>query len=385
MFLRNIKIENFRNIRELEVEFTSPYNFLFGENAQGKSSFLEALFCLSMGKSYCAQAESEVMRWGSDYAKVSAVIEKQSLSIPVEINYRKQENEARINKNIRINNKACHRAADLIKNTFFIHFSPHDFNLINGGASFRRKFLDFLTTQLYPVHLPNLLTYNKCVAQRNALLKMPRPSINNIAVWNEQLIKTGSPVISKRLSALKKFMPVLTENTRKFFLETESVSALYASSLGDISPDSGLKEICELLRNKLKYIFTEEMRRKMTLLGPHRDDFTIYINNKEARSFASFGQQHALALALKLSQSKLIRKELGQTPVLLLDDCFVGLDKGRKTMIWNMLKDEASGQIFITSPVATELELEKEENLSLYIVKSGEITGNKIYAGSGLC
>ena len=373
MFLTKVQLQNFRNYENLELTFGKRYNFLFGENAQGKSSFLEALFCFSLGKSYSAMQEHEVMRWGADYAIVKAEIKKESYLVPLEINYAQQNGNNYISKNIRLNNKHCPRVAELIKNTFFIHFSPHDFNIIKGGSSFRRKFLDFLTTQLNPAHLMNLLIYNKCLAQRNILLKK-YPQAKDLDVWNEQLAKTGSVIIAKRLSVLEKFIPVFIETAKEFFMENEFIGLEYMSTIrrGTARRAPTIDEIISSFHEKLNQIKQEEIIRKMTLAGPHRDDFAITINEKPARHFASFGQQHSLALALKLAQARLIKKELNQNPILLLDDCFVGLDKTRQNKIWTMLKNSDFSQVFITSPIATDLDLNSED-VEIYEVNEGTI------------
>lgn len=331
--------KRFRNLNEFEFDPTETVNVIYGDNAQGKTNLLEALWVFTGGKSFRGSKDSELIAIGSENSVLEldffAYHREQTAKIKIE---GKRENS--------VNGILKKTSAEMVGEFSCVFFAPSSLNLIKEGPAMRRKFLDAAICQAKPVYTSVLSRYNKALKQRNALLKDIKYSsslLDLLEVWEEELAVTGAQVIVFRNAYTEKLFPKVKSSYSGISGEKEEIEIKYISE----TPNFNMKklEIYDILRNELKKVRSYDIKQGFTSIGAHRDDLDIKINGLSAKAFGSQGQQRSCVLALKLAEAAVLKDVTGEEPVALLDDVMSELDLNRQDYLLNRLKDN---QVFIT-------------------------------------
>ena len=326
MIIKSLELQNFRNYRDLKIDFSSGTNILYGLNAQGKTNILEAIYLCATTKSHKNSKDKEMICFGEEEAHIRTLIFKDDMEEKIDIHLRSSKS-----KGIAINNQKIKKAAELLGLLNVVLFSPEDLGIIKNGPSERRRFIDMELCQLDQFYLYNLNNYNKIVNQRNKLIKdlYINPDLGDtLSIWDSQLVSYGSQIIERR----RKFINQLNEIIKEIhFKLTGNVENLMIQYEPDVLEDQ--------YENKLKMNQYKDIKLKQTSVGPHRDDFTFIINGNDVRKFGSQGQQRTAALSLKLAEIELVKRTVKDTPVLLLDDVLSELDSNRQNYLLNHIRD----------------------------------------------
>ena len=341
MKINSVKLNNFRNISSMELHATDGVNVIYGENAQGKTNILEAIWLFTGCKSFRGSKDTEFIKFNEDIAKIN---------IDFSDNVRNKKSEIIIGnkkKNVYLNGVSLRSSSELIGSFYAVIFSPSHLSLIKDGPSGRRRFLDTALCQLKPSYAEHLAGYRRALLQRNALLKDLHlsPQLYDILdSLDDQLSRYSSAVISERL----KYIEILSQYSKQIYAgiseNKEYFNVTYSrNDITDIN--ISVSDLYNLELERIKNARKEDVLYKTTTIGPHRDDIDILINNVSARSFGSQGQQRSCALALKLGESEIIKKITGETPVALLDDVMSELDEKRQDYVLNHINDR---QVFLT-------------------------------------
>lgn len=379
MFLKKLKLLNFRNYESCEVNFSGNKVILLGKNAQGKTNLLESIYYLATLSSFRANNDSEVIKWGRDSAFLSAELIRNdvNIEISVAINPPKQ-------KIIKVNGLKKTSYSQYLGHLVVVNFGVSDLLLLRGAPSDRRRWLDDAISQIYPAYKDRLNKYKKIRTQRNNLLKDFKGNFNlnnvqedTLAVFNEQISVSGSNIIHLRQKYLKEVQNIANLKHKNISLEEEDLVLEYNSVIsGDFNARedqiSSPEKILELYIKAFEEKRNEEIARAQTVIGPHRDDVSFYINRIEAKSFASQGQQRTIVLALKLSEIDFIQNIIGESPVLILDDVLAELDKTRQNYLMNSIKKET--QTIITTTDISGFNEKFLEDVVVYNIESGKIT-----------
>ncbi len=378
MFLRNLKLKNYRNYETCEIDFSGNKILLIGENAQGKTNLLEAIYYLATLSSFKTGGDSELVRWGEDYCCIEAALTKHDTDIELKafINPPKQ-------KVLKVNGLKKSSSSAFLGNLLIVNFNVLDLLLLRGSPSNRRKWLDDAISQIYPAYKARLNKYSKIRIQRNSLLKDFKGNINItspqedlLSVLDEQLAVSGSNVIHLRKKYLKEIQQKACEKHKNISQNSEELKLVYLSTITgefDTIHDEIPKptEIFEVFKNIFKQKRIEEIARAQTVIGPHRDDAAFIINGKNAVNFASQGQQRTVVLALKLSEIDLIEEIVNESPVLLMDDVLAELDDNRQKFLLKSIKENT--QTIITTTGLSAFNGEYLKDKKIYVVNSGKI------------
>ena len=353
MYINKIKLHNFRNYEDQEIEFNKNINVFYGDNAQGKTNILEAIFLCSFGKSFRTTKEKELIRFGQEYLTVEAEYQKKDRNgkVKVDISSKKQ---------ISVNGIKIKKLSEVLGNINIVIFTPEDINILRDGPANRRRFLDMMIGQLRPNYVYNLNLYLKTLEQRNNYLKQIKEenkSQDLLDIWDEKLAEYGEIIYRYRVDYVDKIIKKINDIHSKITDQNEELTIEYVSN-------------CE---NKDNYLGLLKERRKLDIIkgfttkGVHRDDFMIYINNKEVNVYGSQGQNRTAVLSLKLAELNVIYDEIGEYPILLLDDFMSELDEKRRKNFLENIKDT---QVIITGTDKIEIQ---NVDYNLYHIKKGEI------------
>lgn len=354
MYFKKVKLKNFRNYKEQEIEFNKNINIFLGKNAQGKTNILESLFIMGLGKSFRTNKDQDMIAFGEKNSKVISVIsdEEDKRETEIEINYLQE------GKLLKIDGQRLERSADLLENIYIVVFSPDDLKIIKEGPENRRRFLDRELCQIKPVYYSDLGNYKKILKQRNQLLKDKNNDLKLFEVFNESLADYGTRIVKERENFIKRLQIISSDIHSKITSNQEKLEIIYETKISD-------KE------NYLKHLekdFEYDFYKGHTSFGPHKDDLCIKINGTDIRDFGSQGQQRTAALSMKLAEIGIIKQETGENAVLLLDDVLSELDKTRQQYLIEAMKDI---QVFIT---ATDIEKDLMDKLpkgNTYFVDNG--------------
>ncbi len=350
MYLSQLYLKNFRNYTQQHLKFNKNINLLIGDNAQGKTNILEAIYLLGTGTSHRTNVDSELINWEQDGLYIKGELIKQSQDYELDFLLKGKR------KTIKVNSNSLKKISDLLGYLNIVIFSPEDLNLVKGSPSYRRKFIDLEISQISSYYKHLLNKYGQVLKQRNNLLKNIRErksSKEMLEVWDEQLIELGSKVIKKRLESLSKLGILARLMQRKITNGLETLELEYDTKLS-IDQNSSEKEIKNIFFETLKEKQDKEIDRGITTIGPHRDDISLIVNTIDIRKFGSQGQQRTTALALKLAELEFMKGEIGEYPILLLDDVFSELDLSRRNYLLETIKNKI--QTFITSTDLDELD-----------------------------
>ena len=326
MFIKSIELADYRNYESLTIQFDRGTNILYGDNAQGKTNILEAIYLAATTKSHRGSKDREIIRFDKEESHIRTYLEKEGIETRVDMHLRKSKS-----KGIAIDGQKIKKAADLLGLCNVVFFSPEDLGIIKNGPSERRRFVDMELCQLDSLYLYNLNHYNKIINQRNKLLKdmYMNPDLKEtLGIWDMQLVSFGGRIIERRRLFVDQLNDIIHEIHKKLSGGKEEILIKYEQDV----------EI-EEFENKLKFSQDRDIKAKMTSVGPHRDDFSFMVGNVDIRKFGSQGQQRTAALSLKLSEIELVKKISKDTPVLLLDDVLSELDSNRQNYLLNSIGD----------------------------------------------
>ena len=322
MKIDSIEVGNFRNYNSARLDFHEHTNILYGDNAQGKTNILESIFVAGTTKSHKGSNDRELIKIGCDEAHIRMFINKRGISHRIDMHLRKSKA-----KGIAIDAIPIRRSSELLGMINIIFFSPEDLRIIKNGPSERRRFVNLELSQLDNVYLYDLGEYNKVLQQRNKLLKQIayKPSlIDTLDIWDEQLVFYGTKIIKSRA----KFLEMLSEIGHESPLEHASFKVFY-------EPDISVEDFSR----KLKETREKDLHFCNTGVGPHRDDICFINDYIDIRRYGTQGQQRTCALSLKLAEIELVKKIIGDTPVLLLDDVLSELDRNRQNFLLESISD----------------------------------------------
>ncbi len=326
MIIKSIDLNNFRNYGLQSIEFDPHINILYGDNAQGKTNVLEAIYVNGTTKSHRSSKDFEMISFDSDEAHLKSVVSKNDIDYRIDMHLKKNRS-----KGIAINGVPIRKALDLYGIVNMVFFSPEDLGIIKNGPSQRRRFLDMELCQLDKVYANNLLNYNKALDQRNRLLKeIPynKDLEDTVDIWNMQLATYGDEIIKRRDEFVDRINSVIRSIHLKLSGDKEELSVKYEPST---EGDNLYRELTDNM--------TKDIRNKMTSVGPHRDDISFNINDVDIRKYGSQGQQRTTALSLKLAEIEIVKIILGDTPILLLDDVLSELDAKRQNCLLDSIHD----------------------------------------------
>ena len=352
MWIKKIKINNFRNYDQEEIDLEKNINIFYGENAQGKTNIIESIFLCSMGKSFRAKKDKEMINLNYEKAQI-------------EIEYQKTDRDGKIKielgnkKIVYINGVKIKKLSELLGNINLVIFTPDDINILKGGPQNRRRFLDIMISQLKPNYMYNLNLYLKTLEQRNNYLrqiKEERKDENLLDIWDEKLSEYATNIYSYRKEFIEKIKNKIKVIHNEITDNKEDIEIEYLTECND------KEKFLNLLKQRRKL----DIIKGFTTKGIHRDDFVIYINKKQLDIYGSQGQHRTAILSLKLSELNIVYDEIGEYPILLLDDFMSELDETRRR---NFLEKIKNAQVIITCTEKIKVENNK---FLIYNVKSGK-------------
>lgn len=366
MRLLDLKLTDYRNCKNIELDLNSDKILIIGKNAQGKTNILESIYFLSALKSPRTSNNIELINFDAEKTEINSNIIKADTEIELDYIYTKDKT-----RELRIN-KVKSRPKDFKSVLKTVLFSTTDLLLLRGNPSDRRDWLDRAISQIYPAYDDRLSKYDKIRIQKNNFLKdLAKGKTFDetlLEVYNEQLVITGSNIIFLRKKFLKEIEKIAKEKHR-IISETEELKIKYDCSF--LTDETELDDIVSNFKNSLEERKTEEIRRCQSCVGPHRDDIIFYINENEATKFASQGQQRTIVLALKLSELDIITEKTGDEPILLLDDVLAELDDIRQNYLLKSINDKT--QTIITSVDTILFEDEFLRDVKIYKIENGAV------------
>lgn len=372
MFLQKLSLRNYRNYEYITLELNRGGNLLFGDNGAGKTNFLEAIYFLSVFRSFKRGSSREIARWNTSGFQVSGFFETISgITRLIDITW-----EAGQKKQVYFEGEKIIKISNLVGAFPAVIMSPESQEISRGLPQERRRFLDLCISMVDSEYLHNLIAYKRVTKQRNKFLFLTERGGSGhstaLEPWNVKLVQHGSFLIKRRLEALEKLSVTIREMYAEISGGREELTVEYRSTIPDAD------RIEESFRKQLMLFRDDEHRKKTTLVGPHRDDIKLFLSGHDARKYASQGQHKTILLALKSAELKYISEHKDMQPVILLDDLFALLDRVRTLKFLSILRDY--GQFFITanSEIKPETLLSKAgfqvSEFSQYFVKGGEIT-----------
>lgn len=326
MYVESIELENYRNYRDVKVEFGRNTNILYGNNAQGKTNILESIYMAATTKSHRGSKDRDIIRIGEDESHIRLFVNKQDISHRIDMHLRKSKN-----KGVAIDGIPIRRAIELYGLLNVIFFSPEDLTIIKNGPAERRRFMDLELCQISRLYYQNLSSYNKILNQRNNLLKQiyyNKNLMDTLDVWNTQLVDSGVRIIKERRNFIEMMNEIIGDIHSRLTSGREKLEIIYECNVDENSFEKALQEKLET-----------DLRYSSTQSGPHRDDISFIINGIDARKYGSQGQQRTVALSLKMAEIKLVKKIINDNPILLLDDVMSELDTSRRDALIEEIKD----------------------------------------------
>ncbi|MEH2275428.1 MAG: DNA replication/repair protein RecF [Nostoc sp.] len=369
MYLKTLNLRQFRNYQDQKVEFNAAKTILVGNNAQGKSNLLEAVELLATLRSHRMTRDRDLVQEGEAIAQINATLERQTGVSDLTLTLRRNGR-----RSVALNGESIRRQMDFLGVVNAVQFSSLDLELVRGGPEGRRNWLDTLLIQLEPVYAHILHQYNHVLRQRNAFLKKTQDSApsnqdSELAVWDAQLATTGTRVIRRRDRAIQRLAPIASAWHASISGSTEVLQIKYVPNIP--LEDNQPEEVQQAFLVKIQQRAIAEMHQGTTLVGPHRDEVELTINQTPARQYGSQGQQRTLVLALKLAELQLIEEVVKEPPLLLLDDVLAELDLSRQNQLLDAIQDRF--QTLITTTHLGSFDSQWLKSSQILFVKAGEI------------
>ncbi|PIW00781.1 MAG: DNA replication/repair protein RecF [Deltaproteobacteria bacterium CG17_big_fil_post_rev_8_21_14_2_50_63_7] len=368
MRLQTLAAQHFRNLQDFRIVPHPRFNILIGYNAQGKTNLLESIYLSANLKSFRTHQNEELVRFGLQEARVVAEVQRGNDTLTLEL---KLQTRRRL---VWVDGQLTRRLTDALGLLQVILFAPEDVALIKGQPSARRSFLDHAVFVSRASYLSILSDYNATLKRRNAVLKNDRRDAKLLEVYSEQLVEHGAEVIGARLELLRQLRPLFNDAFRNIFGAKLEASIRYRASWADqvdldAPPDANTLR-CAMLA-AIRALGGDELRRKQSLVGPHRDDLEVLLDGTPAKAHASQGQHRSIVLALKCAEILLLKDRFGLEPILLLDDVSSELDSTRNQQLFSFLAS-LSGQVFITTTAREHILLDQDQ--SAWTVHQGGLT-----------
>ncbi|MFQ3546311.1 DNA replication/repair protein RecF [Halobacillus rhizosphaerae] len=372
MYINELSLRSYRNYDQLSLTFDHTINVIIGENAQGKTNLMEAIYVLAFTRSHRTPRDKELIQWDAEYGKIKGSVFKRNRRFPLEIVISNKGKKAKLNH---IEQK---RLSDYIGALNVVMFAPEDLNLVKGSPQVRRRFIDMEIGQIQPTYIYHLGQYQKVLRQRNHLLKelqrKPGADRTMLSVLTDQLMEHAATIIERRfkfLQLLRSWAAPIHEGISR---NLENLEISYDASV-KVSEDMNLEIIKKTYEEKFLEIESKEIDRGTTLAGPHRDDLVFYVNGKDVQTYGSQGQQRTTALSLKLAEIELIHSEVGEYPILLLDDVLSELDDFRQSHLLHTIQGKV--QTFVSTTSIDGIEHEALDQAEIFHVKDGTIEVQK--------
>ncbi len=357
MVVKSLELKDYRNYSDLSMQFYNGTNILYGENAQGKTNILEAIYLCGTTKSHRGSKDREMVRFEAEEAHVRIVLEKNQ--IPHRIDLHIKKNKA---KGVAIDGIPIKKQGELFGMLNLVFFSPEDLYIIKNGPAERRRFLDLELCQLDKIYLSNLTNYNKALEQRNNLLKQisnNRNLLDTLYLWDEKLMEYGRKIIETRENFIFRLNELVGEIHKKLTGGKEELTLQYEPNVRSSDFESRLKKSME-----------KDLLLKTTHVGPHRDDLCFLLGTVDIRKYGSQGQQRTAALSCKLAEIELVKSIIKENPILLLDDVLSELDRQRQTHLLNSIGDI---QTMITCTGLEEFISQRTEHRQIFHVINGTV------------
>lgn len=332
MYIESVQLKNFRNYDSLELDLAQGTNIFYGNNAQGKTNILEAVYLCGTTKSHRGSKDREVIHFNEDESHIRMFVCRDDVAHKIDMHLKKNKP-----KGIAIDGVPIRKASELFGIVNIVFFSPEDLNIIKNGPSERRRFVDSELSQLNRFYLVQLANYNKVVMQRNKLLKEIRDSESlrsTLDIWDEQMVVYGRSLILERMKFVSQLNEILSEIHKQLTGGKEAIELIYEPNVEADHFEKHLHKSRE-----------KDLQLRSSSIGPHRDDLCVKVNGIDIRRFGSQGQQRTAALSMKLSEIYLVKQMIKDTPILLLDDVLSELDSSRQNYL---LKSIGEIQTFIT-------------------------------------
>ena len=359
MFIKRLQMLNYRNYNVLDISLGPHVNVFMGDNAQGKTNILEGIYYCAFARSHRTSKDRELINWNADNALLSVSVGRERLDKRIDISILKDGKKA-----IQINKIKIKKIGELFGNFNVVMFSPEDLKIIKDSPGVRRKFIDMELCQLNPKYYYNLVQYNKVLNERNSILRNRNINKDILEVYDMQLVEFGYNIIMERLEYIQKLNKYSAKIHSDITSGKEKIEFKYTSTIKD------LENIKENFYSLLEKNRVRDCERGITSIGPHRDDFTVLINDIDTKSYGSQGQQRTAVLTIKFSSLKIIKELTGEHPVLLLDDVLSELDFSRKRYILSTIGDI---QTIITCTGIEDLYEYLDDKSKVFKVKDGEI------------
>ncbi|WP_173918072.1 DNA replication/repair protein RecF [Halobacillus sp. Marseille-Q1614] len=370
MHIQELSLRSYRNYDQLSLTFDHTINVIIGENAQGKTNLMEAIYALAFTRSHRTPRDKELIQWDAEYAKIKGSVFKRNRRFPLEIVFSKKGKKAKLNH---IEQK---RLSDYIGALNVVMFAPEDLNLVKGSPQVRRRFIDMEIGQIQPRYIYHLGQFQKVLKQRNHLLKelQRKPSADRtmLHVLTDQLIEHAGTIVERRFKFLRLLRSWAAPIHKGISRNLEVLEIAYDASV-KVSEDMDLETIRTRFEEKFREIESKEVERGTTLAGPHRDDLVFFVNGKDVQTYGSQGQQRTTALSLKLAEIELIHSEVGEYPILLLDDVLSELDDYRQSHLLHTIQGKV--QTFVSTTSIEGIEHEALREAEIFHVADGTIDG----------
>ena len=372
MRIKKLKVENFRNLENLDIEFSEGVNIIYGNNAQGKTNIIESIYIFSFGKSFRANKDIELLKFDKEYFLSNIKIMKKDRELEMDFGFDRISNK----KMIKVNGVIQKKISDIIGKLNVVVFKPEDIKIVTDSPSIRRKYIDYLISSISKSYLENITKYKKVMEERNNLLKeiklrlkgsknLDETDSNFLDVYDKLLSKLNCEIYNERKRVIEKLNNYiydihlkLTEN----YINNEKLHIKYVSNVA---------EDIEKMYNNLSKSRLNDINKGYTSLGIHRDDYIISINSLDVSIYGSQGQKKSSIISLKLSELKVIEEVIGEKPVLLLDDYMSELDEKRRLKFLDIIEDI---QIIITT--THKISIDGKHNTYFY-VDNGKIEREK--------
>lgn len=371
MKLEKLSVVNFRNIAEEQIEFNKNVNIIFGDNGQGKTSLLEAIYFLAITRSFRAKTDKVALRHTAEYFDIRAkFLADENYALTLRIYFSSKEG-----KHVFINENQTDKFSKIIGTIPIILLSLEDINLIYGIPTGRRRFIDILLSQVSPVYLRTLQSYKRALLNRNKLLSLineKKEKSDSLMPWSEQIVTLGTEIIIRRMELIRFFNEEISQYYRNISEQNEEISLKYRSNV--LNTDQRKSEKDQIYReftDQLKQNEESDVQKKSTQVGPHRDDVDFFKNDYLIKSFGSQGENKTLLIALKFVESIYLKKKMKENPIFLMDDIFGELDEYRIARLMEFLS--AMGQTFITTTVRNKFNNSALSSINYLEMKNGKV------------
>lgn len=374
MYLSELQLNHYRNYESVDVHFSPDTNVLIGENAQGKTNLLEAIYVLALARSHRTNTDRELIQWHEDFAKITGLVQRSAGKTPLELVLSQKGKKAKVN------HLEQAKLSQYIGRLNVVLFAPEDLNIVKGSPAVRRHFIDMEFGQMSSKYLYNISQYKSILKQRNQYLKQLQrrqaKDLVYLGVLSDQLAAYGAEVTVARRQFLQQMEKWAQKLHQEITKDREVLTFKYQSQIPEEQLDQSVEELYQQFQTLYEKQQIREVEQGTTLIGPHRDDVQFLVNDKDVQAFGSQGQQRTTALSVKLAEIDLMKAQTGEYPILLLDDVLSELDDLRQTHLLKTFQNKV--QTFLTT---TSLENVKKEIIAtprVFTVTNGVVTEEQV-------